>query len=258
MLNDSVGTMLAASSERSQIYLAVANRLIGFDEFAMDRSEPSVVESPNDVADWVQVDGDTAYNPASYLAPSRLASIGHQVSYLHRYFPDSSVLEVGVGSGMATDLARRMGHRVSTLDVDAKLFPTILASVTEIPVEEGAFDAFSCCQVLEHLRWEDAQRAISELRRIAALGGVISVPTSRPRVGIRVFPYSGSFATLMLPNLWPRRWHINCPEEHQWELGLGVSVGRFRRAIRGAGFRIDEERQPIENPYHHFFVVTRC
>ena len=220
-------------------------------------STPSAEDQPSrEVADWVQVDGDTAYNPASYLAPSRLASIGYQVSYLHRYFPDSSVLEVGVGSGLAADLSRQMGHRVSTLDVDEKLSPTILASVTEIPVGDGEFDAFACCQVLEHLPWADAQKAIAELRRVASRGGVISVPTSRPRLGFRVFPYSSSFATLMLPNLWPRRRRINCPEQHQWELGIGVSVRRFRAALGDAGFQIVYERQPIENPYHHFFVVA--
>lgn len=221
-------------------------------------STPDAEDQPSrDVADWVQVDGDTAYNPASYLAPSRLASIGHQVSYLHRYFPDSHVLEIGVGSGLAADLARKMGHRVSTLDVDEKLSPTILASVTEIPAEDGDFDAFTCCQVLEHLPWEDAQAAIGELHRVASIGGVISVPTARPRLGIRVFPYTGSFATLMLPSIWPRRRRINCPDQHYWELGLGVSLSRFRSALRDAGFRIDDERQPIENPYHHFFVVAR-
>lgn len=210
-----------------------------------------------EVADWVQVDGDAHYLPQHYLAPRRMAAIGYQVSLLHEHFPKASLLEVGVGSGLSASLCQQMGYEVSTLDVDAKLNPTILASVTEIPADDGAFGAFVCCQVLEHLPWNDSRQALRELARVASQGGVLSVPTVRARLGLRVFPYRGNHATLMLPAPWPSSRRMHCPDQHHWELGIGVSLKDFRAACADVGFKIVYERQPIEHPYHHFFVVTK-
>ena len=206
--------------------------------------------------DWVQVDADHHYLSAIYMNPGRLASIGYQLCYIDQHFPKSSVLEIGVGTGMTADLMRRIGCRVTTLDVDAKLSPDLISSVTEIPSEDGAFEAFTCCQVLEHLQWDEARVALRELRRVSTRGGVISVPTVRPRLGVRVFPYKRNKATLMLPGLWPRSRSLHVPDQHFWELELGVSLRQFRASLAETGFKIVLERQPIENPYHHFFVVV--
>lgn len=204
--------------------------------------------------DWVQVDAGQ-YLSAGYLNPFRLASIGYQLRYVDKHFPKSRVLEIGVGAGLTADLMRRIGCQVTTLDVDAKLNPDLVSSVTEIPTEDGAFDAFTCCQVLEHLRWEDSRRALRELRRVSTKGGVLSVPTVRPRLGLRVFPFKRNHRTLMLPGLWPRSRRLHVPNEHSWELGLGVSMRQFQSALAESGFRIVDQRQPIENPFHHFFVL---
>ena len=205
--------------------------------------------------DWVQVDADTHYTSVQYLNPARLASIGYQLRYVYQHFPGSRVLEVGVGTGLAAELMTRIGCTVSTLDVDAKLAPTVVGSVTDIPLEDGAYDAFVCCQVLEHISWSDAKRALAELRRVTSLGGVLSVPTVRPRLGVRLYPFLRNTRTVMLPVPWPASRKLHVPGEHQWELGIGVSLRQLRQAIHDAGFEIAEERQPIENPFHHFFVL---
>jgi SAM-dependent methyltransferase len=205
--------------------------------------------------DWVQVEA-SQYLSSDYLNPPRLASIGYQLRYVDKHFPAARVLEIGVGAGLTADLMRRIGCKVTTLDVDANLNPDLVSSVTEIPAEDGAFDAFTCCQVLEHLKWEDSCVALRELRRVTTKGGVLSIPTVRPRLGLRVFPYKRNHRTLMLPGFWPRSRSLHVPNEHYWELGLGVSMRKFDAAVRDVGFRIVDQRQPIENPFHHFFVVT--
>jgi SAM-dependent methyltransferase len=214
-------------------------------------------ETTKRVEELVQVDADTHYDPSTYLSPSRLASIGYQVLYINREYPRSRLLEIGVGSGVAAGFFRQMGCDVSTLDVDAKLSPTILGSVTEIPVEDNAFESFVCCQVLEHLPWEESKKAIKELHRVATLGGVISVPTVRPSVGLRIFPFKKRPRTLTLPGLWPGSRQLHCPGEHSWELGFGVSLKQFQSTLTEAGFCVIEQRQPVENPYHHFFVLEK-
>lgn len=221
----------------------------------MTKHTPPGAETSKAPEDWVQVDCYKHYNPASYLSPTRMASIGYQIRFMNQHFPGANVLEVGVGSGLAAQLLRKLGHQVTTLDVDVELSPDVVGSVTEIPVETGAFASFLCCQVLEHLPWEDSRMALEEIRRVTKLGGVISVPTVRPRLGLRVYPFRRGHPTRMLPGLWPKSRQLHTPDEHYWELGIGVSLRQFREACAEAAFQIVEELQPIENPYHHFFVL---
>ena len=53
-----------------------------------------------------------------------------------------------------------------------------------MPVEDGAYDAIVCSQVLEHLPFEDVERALAELARVARVGLVVSVPDATPWAGV--------------------------------------------------------------------------
>lgn len=210
-----------------------------------------------DVERYIQVDAESHYNPASYLNPQRLASIGYQVQYLNRYFPKSKVLEVGVGTGLGAKFFKELGCEVSTLDVDSKLSPTVLGSVTEIPLADNAYESFVCCQVLEHLPWEEARKALRELHRVAVKGGIISVPAVSACLSIRFFPFRRNprSLTFPLPGLGSRKLHV--PGEHHWELGRGVSLRQFLKELAEVGFVVKEQHRVVENPFHHFLVLDR-
>lgn len=213
-------------------------------------------DAPKQLEDWVQVQADVHYRPQTYLAPKRMASIGYQVVLIANRFQAGSLLEVGVGAGLSAQLLGRCGFRVSTLDVDASTHPHVLGSVTDIPCDDRQFDVVSCCQVLEHLPWSEAQRALAELHRVTRHGGLISVPTNRPSLYVRLHAFGRTGTrSLRLPALWRARNRL--PSQHSWELHAGVSTRQFRAALRGAGFRIEREMQPVEHPYHHFFMVCR-
>ncbi|MEX2170567.1 MAG: class I SAM-dependent methyltransferase [Pirellulales bacterium] len=208
------------------------------------------------LADWVQVDAEVHYDPMKYLRPERMASIGYQFRLMHEYFPKSRVLEVGAGAGLTTVILRQLGHEVQTLDVDEKLSPSILGSVTSIPCKDDSLDAFLCSQVLEHLPWNEAQVSIRELARVAKRGGVISVPTMRPCFGILMHAWRRHGARrFSLPSFGKPR--IRCPDQHYWELGAGVTLDQFNSALKDAGFNIAYNEQPVLHLYHHFFVVTK-
>ena len=85
--------------------------------------------------------------------------------------------------GLVTDWLRRAGVDVTTLDMDPGLGADVTASVTDIPLEAGSFDAVLCAQVLEHLPFEDAERALAELARVSRIGAVVSVPDATPWAG---------------------------------------------------------------------------
>lgn len=211
--------------------------------------------SPQQLTDWIQVDA-SHYDPMKYLSPARMASVGYQFRFVHEHFPGSCVLEVGPGGGLTTSILRQLGHEVQTMDVDDQLSPDVLGSITDIPCPDEAYDSFLCCQVLEHLEWDDSQKAIAELGRVVKHGGVLSVPTVEPCLALKLHAWGRfGFRRFRLPPL--RKTKLLCPDQHAWELGCGVSVEQFRSALRTANFRIEQELQPLENSYHHFFVVRK-
>lgn len=217
--------------------------------------DESLDHSPRQIEDWVQVESAVAhYDPMSYLSPQRMASIGYQFRLLHKYFPHGKILEVGVGSGLAAQLLRQLGHTVETLDVDNRLSPNVLGSVTDIPCENKSYESFTCCQVLEHLPWEIVPQALSELHRISSAGGVISVPTNQPSLGISLhnFNYCGS-RKIKLPKL--RKQRIRTIPEHHWELEANITTRQFLNELKTAGFRLVYDIQPVQNFFHHFFVI---
>ncbi len=214
--------------------------------------------STKSIDDWIQIHARAGYaNLTQYLSPRRMASIGYQFNLVSKHFPTASVLEVGVGVGVTTDLLRKVGHEVCTMDVDPELKPTLIASVTDIPVEDGHFDCFLCSQVLEHISWPDAQIALTELRRTSKLGGILSLPTVYTQIGLRIdclFPGLPT-RTLRIGLPFSVNKKMVCPDQHSWEIGVGVSMRQVRNAIKEAGFVIVNQLQPLENPYHQFFVL---
>jgi len=197
----------------------------------------------------------THYDPRTYLSPQRLASFGYQIGWMAEAFTSGSVLEVGVGTGLAAQLLQQVGFSVTTLDIDARLNPTIVGSLTEIPAAAGQFQAFSCCQVLEHLPWDQVDAALAELRRVARSGGVISVPTCRRMV--EIMHYSARVChprRLPMGTRFPQAMRT-ADGQHYWELEANVRTREFREKLQKAGFRIVRDEQIRENCYHHFFLL---
>lgn len=102
-------------------------------------------------------------------------------------FRPESVLDAGCGEGfVAAGLKRRLpGLRIAGIDADPRAvayarahhgavgtFET--ASVYDLPFPQGSFDVVLCSEVLEHL--ETPARALAELRRVARVGVVVTVP----------------------------------------------------------------------------------
>jgi len=121
------------------------------------------------------VPGQEHYSRAYYRG--RVSSFAHQLSSVFGLEPES-VLEVGPGPGIVTEAMRAARIRVITVDLQPELGPDIAASVVDMPVADSAVDVVLCCQVLEHLPFEQFSVALSEIRRVARHGLVMSLPCS--------------------------------------------------------------------------------
>ncbi|MGH3182557.1 MAG: class I SAM-dependent methyltransferase, partial [Streptosporangiaceae bacterium] len=86
------------------------------------------------------------------------------------------VLEVGIGSQVVTSYLRRAGVALTTFDIDPDLRPDFIGSVTEMPFADGSFDAILCTEVLEHMPFDQTQRAMRELARCTRRYAYVAVP----------------------------------------------------------------------------------
>jgi SAM-dependent methyltransferase len=129
----------------------------------------------------------------AYNTKERFCSFWHQLDETLSFRP-FTVLEVGPGDGLVTQQLRRAGLEVTTLDLDPALNPDVVGSATELPFADGSFDVVICCEVLEHLPFEESRLAMAEIARVSRAGSVISVPDNRPWVGMASPLYFGIYA----------------------------------------------------------------
>ena len=72
-----------------------------------------------------------------------------------------------VGDGFVARILRDANVQVTTLDIQADLKPDVLGSVERIPLPDHSFDISICCQVLEHLPFDQFETCLKELHRVA-------------------------------------------------------------------------------------------
>ena len=151
--------------------------------------------------------------------------------------PPSKVLDLGCSSGLLSERIRKLGHRVTGVDVE--MFPETQDRVDEfavgdleegIPAEVGTgFDVVIAADVLEHLR--RPEQLMAEIDRVLAPGGrlVVSVPNfghwyPRTRSMVGAFDYD----------------QRGILDKTHYRFFTRNSLARM---IRNAGFEIRRQRQ---------------
>ncbi|MGP1309916.1 MAG: methyltransferase domain-containing protein [Phycisphaerales bacterium] len=193
----------------------------------------------------------------SYMREGRMFSFAHQVEEVLTFEP-KRVLEVGPGPGVVTHALRASGVEVLTLDIEPSLNPDILASVTQIPLPDNDVDVILCCQMLEHLPFEQFVPALRELRRVARAGGVVSLPDmSRAFFLDGHLPLLHSFAIERSLSRRPEPVSpLGAKDGHFWEIGVaGFKPRDVRAAIVESGWAIANEYRTRECRMHRFFVL---
>jgi len=190
----------------------------------------------------------------------RWCSYWYQINEVMQFSPET-VLEVGIGMKVVAQYLFNHGIKLTTLDVDGGFRPDIVASVLRMPLDDNSFDVVLAAETLEHLPWSDFLPALREIHRVSKKYVVISLPhwgrTISFSIKIPLLPRI-KFA-LKLPVLKENHFDpIGPVPGHYWEIGKkGYSVGKIRDVIKSAGFHIKKDFLPVENPYHHFFVLEK-
>lgn len=202
------------------------------------------------------------YAAGRYAELARFGSYFYQTRELLDTKP-RSILEIGVGDGVVSNhIKTQTDIKYTTADHAADLSPDVVADVRELPFESGSFDTVCAFEVLEHLPWDDFEKAYSELARVAKNYVVISVPHFGPSFKL-LLKFPGLKKLIGIEELklaWKIPYH---PEHstkgtnHYWEIGKkGYPPSRIRTVITKYGTLVNEF-VPFENQYHHFFVVKK-
>lgn len=200
-----------------------------------------------------QVD-KTQYNFEKYAFEGRFVSYYWQLKEVLALNP-TSVLEVGVGDCMfGSFIKNNTAVSYTSIDIAEDLRPDVVGSILELPFADKSFDVVCAFEVLEHLPFEQFDRALAELARVARTHVVISVPHFGPMISFSLkIPFVPQIrVALKIP--FPKKHVFN--GQHYWELGkrgYPASLIRSKLSIHGG---IVRDFVPFGSPYHHFFILN--
>jgi len=195
---------------------------------------------------------------------NRFISYFYQIDLVRELRP-TSILEIGVGNKTVANYLKHHGFKVDTCDFDKDLEPDHVADIRDLPFEDGSYDAVMACEILEHIPWEDVEKALRELHRVTRKHVVISVPSARASFEIifvnRGFPLVGRMIKRPINHL-----HIKNPlsskdkqfsGEHYWEVGTKSYPLKRIRTVLKRYFRISKEIKPVLDSDHYFFTLEK-
>jgi SAM-dependent methyltransferase len=204
-----------------------------------------------------QVDANH-YNFANYISKERWISFYHQLDEIISMNP-GKILEIGVGSGLLRTIIKDLLHYdYESMDIDEELSPDYIGSILEMPFSDKQYDVIGCFQVLEHLPFENLEKAFSELFRVAKNAVIISLPNARRilRVNIpkicRMKMFNRPFSRLQ---------EHNFDGEHYWEINKkGYEIDEIKKKMTEIaeknGFILKRNYRVYEDEYRHFFIFS--
>jgi SAM-dependent methyltransferase len=155
-------------------------------------------------------------------------------------FEPKTILYVGIEYDQVPKILKILGYNVTTLDIVNS--PDVFGDVRQLPFKDKSFDVAVCCQVLEHLNYNDFIPSLSELKRVSKYL-VVSLP-DRGHFGLL------SMLKLSLEEL--------VHPFHMWEINVkGYPLSKIISDIKKSGINILKTYRLKEKPYHRFFIM-RC
>lgn len=192
----------------------------------------------------------------SYDSRKRWNSYWSQIEWVSWLKPET-VLEVGIGHGLVSWYLKNIaGLKVVTVDIDSRLNPDHVCSITELSNFFGpkSFDVVLAAEVLEHLPFQDFETSLRAMNCVCQWGAVITIPHSSKYIRFLVeTPFFRRIEKVITfgTKLSER------PNIHYWEIGeKGFEKAKINK-ILSKYFRILYSQNIFENPYHRIYILKK-
>ena len=199
----------------------------------------------------------THYLETEYDSKERFCSYWHQIDEIISCDP-KNLLEIGKGNGFVAKYLQDRGINITDLDLLPQLKPHVTGSVLSIPFRTASFDVVSCCEVLEHLPFNEFTDALKEIARVSQGNIILSLPdvTTVYRFNIelpRIRPIKK-----LIPHPFPRPKPYKSDGQHHWEIGWkGYPLKKISSEIASVNLNIIKTFRVYEFYYHRFFVLEK-
>lgn len=183
----------------------------------------------------------------------------------------SSILEIGPGAGYCASFARGLNYDYTTIDIDERVDPDILADFNTDPID-GSWDLVCAFEMLEHSPYERFRPNLEKMKSLSKRFIFISLPYEGHHFYLRF-----ELPKFSLPKFlnrfrgqhaiqWFSEWPLTKDKEinlegkkhwqpHYWELGRkSHPKSRVLSDIKKAGLKIN---WAFHNPLHqgHYFIM---
>jgi len=175
-----------------------------------------------------------------------------------------TILIIGPGQGLDTQIFRWRGYEVTTFDIDDTFAPDVLGSVHDMRMfGDKQFDVVIASHVLEHLAVVYLDPAIDEIARVGRFA-LVYLPVAGRHAQLRLLPgfrHIDISLVFDLFNYFSRPDGVTsryCQGQHFWEIGRpGFSIRQVRRRLERRFEVIDGYRNPDWTPSYNFVLRAR-
>ncbi len=199
-----------------------------------------------------------SYYSSSYFEKKQIFSQIHQFELIKKH-ADKKILEIGPGNGLTSFLIKSSGYDLKTFDINENLKPDVCGDITQIEeyFTNSEFDTILCCEVLEHLPFDEFESIIEKLSQITTRTIILSLPQNKKNfldidISLR-FLHSRSFNF----NALQRYGNNKLPDQHFWEVGSSkTTLAKQLESILAKYTHILKKESYYANRYHIFYVLT--
>lgn len=195
------------------------------------------------------------YTDNNYITKDRWNNYWYQIQSVKMFGEARSILEIGPGGKLVSNLLSKLSFSVKTLDINKNIEPDYISSADNLPMADKSFDIVLAAEILEHLPFDKIGKTLCEIKRVSRMGAIISLPHSGYvfSFAFKVPLIKWKSMIFKIPHFWKKKTSIT---EHYWEAGIkNYPVKKIEKKIKKAGFKIIKKHIGYDDPAHIFFVL---